>query len=85
VSVTKPFFASRHSGGDRSDVDIWMATRERRFDDEGRRVPFGERVNLGRPVNTGMEDFSPMLTRGWPAAGATLYFGRRTPGLDRDI
>ncbi|MBI4601616.1 MAG: protein kinase, partial [Planctomycetes bacterium] len=50
--------------------EIWTATRP----DEG--SPFGNVQNLGSPVNTPAWEYSPFITRDWPAAGSEIYFVR---------
>lgn len=62
--------------------DIWFATRERRFDDDGNRVPFGPPQCLAPPVNSPVNDRGPGLSWDWPQAGSKLYFYRFGPSRD---
>jgi hypothetical protein len=52
------------------DWDIWMSTRPTRDD------PWGQRVNLGRTVNSPDSDMDPTIS----ADGRTLYLSSRRPG-----
>ncbi|MAG94416.1 MAG: hypothetical protein CMJ48_11800 [Planctomycetaceae bacterium] len=70
------FFTSNDRVGGMGARDIWMATRERTMDDAGFRVPFGEAVNVGFPVNTTGNEVLPTISADWPRRDSTLYFTR---------
>lgn len=72
--------------GGTETIDMWMACRETRFDEETReRVPFGPPKSLGSPVNSDMIDFGGMVSPDFPASGATLFFTRRDDSNREDI
>ncbi|MAG94415.1 MAG: hypothetical protein CMJ48_11795 [Planctomycetaceae bacterium] len=58
---------------------LWMATRERKTDETGNFVAFGEPVNLGSRVNTAAFEGVPAISADWPLPKSTLYFVRGTP------
>lgn len=62
----------RFSGDTRTDLDIWVATRETTSDG------WGAPVNLGSPINTTADDFCPT-----PVRGNGLFFVSRKviPGV----
>lgn len=61
------------------DGEIWLARRERRFDEDGKPVRFGPALPLADPeINTGWHEMTPFLTSDWPRNGAQLYFARAT-------
>ena len=56
----------RYAGDTRTDLDIWVAHREKK--DE----PFGDPVDLGEPINTTADDFCPT-----PVGKHDLFFVSR--------
>jgi len=62
IATTRPRFV----GDARTDLDIWVATRDN-VDD-----PWGAPVNLGEPVNSTADDFCPT-----PVRGKGLFFVSR--------
>jgi hypothetical protein len=68
----KRFYIASNRDGGLGGLDIWLSTRE------SARDPWGEPVNLGEPVNSGVDDFCPTLARD----GHTFYFvSRRQEGV----
>jgi hypothetical protein len=62
----------REAGDLRTDLDIWVATRD------STDAPWGAPVNLGEPVNSTADDFCPTPIRG----GGLFFVSRKvTPGV----
>ena len=70
------FFDSARSPLTGGNADVWMATRQRRRDEEGEFVPFTNAVNLASPVSSRLCDMIPDISSAWPAPGSRLYFAR---------
>ena len=68
----KTFYMATNRDGGHGGLDIWVSTRA------SVRDPWGEPVNVGEPVNSGVDDFCPTLARD----GHTFYFvSRRQEGV----
>ncbi len=63
------YFASDRPGG-LGGLDIFVATRDRKVDDDGVAVAFENPVNLGAVVNSSADDAFPSIS----ADGTTLFF-----------
>jgi hypothetical protein len=67
----KSFYIASNRPGGFGGLDIWVSTRASMHD------AWGEPVNVGKPVNSGVDDFCPTIARD----GHTFYFvSRRQEG-----